>query len=243
MTEERLRYIRSLDSLAPLAGHTPAIEVTSEGRVDVRYKIPAPIDEYGIPRPEIMVERLLGQMATKNYIWTGRFDEHHLATPKADFSVVRTDSEGDIGSAFRGLSCLKIDLPRQMHNFSHVLFELPGRPPVDVMRQAVNEVGQAKQLQLLINEYFPKGSHGTTERIRRLGLLAVSDALDAMTEPQVGMIPPLDDLAQMDTDELRCTVNSILRVRCFSDKTLTHPAVRMVGMHRKRVTRSVSAFA
>lgn len=241
MTEERLRYIRSLDSLAPLAGHTSAIEVTEEGRVEVQYRIPAPTDEYDIPRPEIMVERLLGQMATKNYIWTGRFDEHHLATPKADFSIIRTDAEGDIGSAFRGLSCLKVDLPRQMHNFSHVLFELPGRPPVDVMRQAVKEVGQAKQLQALINEYFPKGAHDVAGRVKQLGLLAIYDALDTMHEPQVGMTPSLEDLSQMELIELQRTVSSILRVRHFSDKTLIHPAIRMAGVHRKKITRSVDA--
>lgn len=238
MTEERLRFIRNLDSLAPLSDHTDAITVNEHGRVEISHRISPPIDEYGIPRPEIMVDRLLGQMATQNYIWTGRFDEHHLATPKADFSIIRTESEGDIGSAFRGLSCLKIDLPRQMHNFSHAIFELPGRPSVDVMRQAVTEVGHAKQLQMVINQYFPEGEKCATERTRMLGLAAIHDVLDHMPLPEVGMVLSPDELAAMDINELRREVSSTLRVRCFADKTLTHPAVRSVGAYRKRITRN-----
>ena len=155
MTGERLRYIRDLDSLAPLSDHTDAIKVNSEGRVEIVFRIPPPNDEFGVPRPEVMIKNLLGVMTTENFVWAGKFDEHHLATPKADFTVVRTENEGDIGSAFRGLSCLKIDLPRQMHNFAHAIFELPGRPSLDVMRQAVTEVGYARQLQGVLTNILP----------------------------------------------------------------------------------------
>lgn len=238
MTGERERYIRNLDSLAVLSDHTDAIGVTEHGRVEIQYKIPAPTDEYGIPRPEIMVQQLLGEMATKNYVWTGRFDEHHLATPKADFTIVRTEAEGNIGSAFRGLSCLKIDLARQMHNFSHALFELPGRPEVDVMRQAVLEVGYAKKLQTTLNQYFPTFAYEQSDREVRIGKLAINDVLSRMDEPQIGMLPPLADLSEMPIEALRKRLSETLRIRSFNDKRLVHPAVRTVSSHKLRVARS-----
>lgn len=243
MSEERLRFIRSLDSLAPLSDHTDAIRVDEMGKVAIGYRLPPPCDEFGIPRPEIMVEALLSAMKTENYIWTGRFDEHHLATPKADFSIVRSEQEGRIGSAFRGLSCLKIDLPRQMHNFAHALFELPGRPTVETMRSAVREVGLAKQLQLSVNEYFPGAYSRESERTRRLGTEVIMKILHEADEPALGMLPPLEDLAEMEVDDLRKTVNSLLRVRRFSDKKLTHPAIRVNSRYRHHIVRKSSAAA
>lgn len=226
MTEERLRYIRSLQSLAPLHEHTDTIGISEEGRVEIRTKLEPPLDEYGIPRPEIMLDKLLATIATANYVWPGQFDEHHLATPKADFTVVRSNSEGDIGSAFRGLSCLKIELPRQMHNFSHALFELPGRPSIDVMRQAVIEVGQARQLQHILNEHLPSYPHTETEQSRRLCISALHGALENMKEPQVNVLPNLESIAAMELDDLRKSVAALLQVRRFSKKHLIHPAIR-----------------
>jgi hypothetical protein len=243
MTSERLRYIRDLDSLAPLSNHTEFLQVNGQGKVEVSDRLPPPTDEYGIPRPEIMIEALLGAMRTENYVWTGRFDEHHLATPRADYSVARTEGEGSIGSAFRGLSCLKIDLPRQMHNFSHVLFELPGRPSLDVMRQAVIEVGYAKQLHVVIDEYFPYGTEKGSDRVRQLGRTAVEDIFDSMTEPEVGMLPNIESLASMEMEDLKRTVNSLMRVRRFSDKRLTHPAVRVSSGYRQPILRRIKTAA
>lgn len=243
MGEERLRFIRNLDSLAPLSDHTDAIHVSDTGRVEVARKLSAPNDDYGIPRPERMVNILLAQMATENYVWSGKFDEHHLATPKADFSVVRSHYEGDIGSAFRGLSCLKIELPRQMHNFSHAIFELPGRPSFDVMRQAVFEVGQAKQLQIILNEYLLEYPDAETERSRQLCVSALHAALERMQDPEVGMMPSLESLACMELDELRRAVNSLIRVRRFSDKKLVHPAIRRDTKYRQHVTRVTKTAA
>lgn len=243
MNAERERYIRNLDSLAPLSDHTDAIHVNTEGRVEIARKLAPPNDEFGIPRPEIMVEQLLSEMATSNYVWSGRFDEHHLATPKADFTVVRTHHEGDIGSAFRGLSCLKVELPRQMHNFSHAIFELPGRPSLDVMRQAVMEIGQAKQLQAIINEHFPDRLHGNGDRASQLCVTALHAALERMQEPQVGMLPELSVLADMELDDLRRSVNALIRIRRFSDKKLVHPAIRGAAKYRHHLTRQLKMAA
>jgi len=238
MSEERVRYIRSLQTLVPLHEHTRAIDVDENGKVLVQTRLAAPVDEFGIPRPEIMVDRLMQLMDTEHYVWPGQFDEHHLATPKADFTIVRSPSDGDIGSAFRGLASLKIELPRQMHNFSHAVFELPGRPSVDVMRQAVLEVGQAKQLQSVMNEHLPSYPHTETEQMRRFCMSAIVRALESMKEPEVGMMPPLETLATQGIDQLRLSISSLLRVRRFSKKHLIHPAIR-----KSQSTRRITAVA
>ena len=226
MNAERSRYIRDLQALAPLSDHTDAIGVDANGKVVVQKKLPPPIDEFGIPRPEIMVRDLLGQMTTENYIWTGKIDLHHLATPKADFSVVRTKGEGAIGSDFRGMACLKIEPPRQMHNFAHHLFELPGRPSVDTMRQAVYEIDQAKLLSSTIDTYMNDSSINDTSKTQALCQVALAAIFEKMQEPQIGILPCIEELHNMELTDLRRTVNSLLRVRRLSKKHLIHPAIR-----------------
>ncbi len=229
MGDERIRYIRSLQTLVPLHEHTDALALTDEGRIEIQTRLPAPSDQYGIPRPEIMVSQLLALMNTENYVWPGQFDEHHLATPKADFTVARSSKEGDIGSAFRGLACLKIDLPRQMHNFAHAVFELPGRPPLDVMHQAVQEVGQAKKLQSVFNEFEVQSYYQDSGRLRQFCISAIQSTLESMKEPELGMLPPIETMARMELTELHLSVRSLLRVRRFSKKHLIHPAIRKRG--------------
>lgn len=230
-----MRYIRSLQTLVPLNEHTDAIGLADDGRIQVLKRLESPVDEYGIPRPDIMVHRLLGVMATQNYVWPGQFDEHHLATPKADFTIIRTNGEGDIGSAFRGLSCLKIELPRQMHNFAHAIFELPGRPSVDTMRQAVFEIGQVKRLQTILNEHLPGYDHTETQQMRKLCMEAIARTIESMQEPEVRMAPSLAELSDMELDDVRICVGSMLRVQRFSKKHLIHPAIRKVQQKQSRI--------
>jgi hypothetical protein len=237
MTTERSLYIRGLSSIIPLAEHTDIVRsfIDADGveRMTVTDKLPAPVDEFGIPRPEIMVERLLGQMATKHFVWSGTYDLHHLATPKADYTVARTRTDGDIGSTFRGLSCLKIELPRQMHNFSHAIFELPKRPSEDVMIQALLEVGQLKQLHTRIGEYIPDERRAIDEDIKLLCLSALRMDMERMKEPAVGMMPNLEVLASLEFDEVQKLIGKSLLVRKFSRKHLVHKAIRRATISRK----------
>lgn len=240
MTEERLRYIRNLHNLAPLHAHTDILDVDQNGKVVLNNKLAAPIDEFGMPRPEIMIGRLLGQMKTANYVWTGDFDEHHLATPKADYTVVRFKDEGDVGSAFRGLSFLKVNLPRQMHNFSHFIFELPRRPSIEVMRQAVYEVGEAKRLKAIIDEHLPLSPHAITRRVNSLCLDALSRKIERMREPELNLLPGREVLSGMNIEEVKKVLAALLKVRRFSKTHLIHPAIRK---HQPSSIDNVSAAA
>ncbi|UTX51674.1 hypothetical protein KI440_01850 [Candidatus Saccharibacteria bacterium TM7i] len=192
-------------------GHAERLEIIN-GRPLVVDKLPAPIDEHGIPRVEIMMPQLLGQMATR-YVWTGRFDLHHMATPKADYNIV----PDNVGKAFRSLSALKLEIPRQMHNFAHELFLNPRRPPADaVMRQAILENEQMRTLNAIMSD------EPDSDKAQML----VWDALMDMVDPRVDIMPSREELADMEFYDLRRTVASLISVRRYADKTLIHPAIR-----------------
>jgi len=242
MTEERLRFLRNLDALAPLSDHTPLIDVNEFGHVVIADKLVAPFDKFGIPRSEIMLSRLLGAMTTKSYVWTGRFDEHHMATPKADYTVIRPENDGDLGSAFRGIASLKIDLPRMMHNAAHAVFELHPHTNPDVMRTALFEVGQMQSLQGILNDHLYE-DRDTTIINEVLCLNAIRRAIEKMEEPEVNMMPPLGELYAMDLSEIRIALSWSLKTRCLADRTIVHPAVRKLPTHRHALSRNVADAA
>lgn len=209
--QQKIDRIRRRESLDGLVGHAERVEYVN-GRAMVVDKLPAPIDEFGIPRVTTMMSGLMGQMATQAYVWTGKYDLHHMATPKADYNVV----PDNLGQAFRSLPVLKVDLPRQMHNLSHELFLTPRTPPSEaVMRQAILENEQLKTLYVLTAESDDEGAY-----------LRVYDALADMVDPRVNIMPSRESLAEMEFADLRRTVASLIRVRRFAHKPLVHPAVR-----------------
>lgn len=210
--QEKIERIRKRDSLEGLVEHAERVEIIN-GRPLVIDKLPAPVDDLGIPRIDIMLQGLLGQMATQAYVWTGKYDLHHMATPKADYNVV----PDNLGQAFRSLPALKLELPRQMHNLSHELFLTPKRPPAEaVMRQAILETEQLRTLyELTKYSEDPSEVH-----------INVYDALSDMVDPRVDIMPSRELLAEMEFSELRNTVASLIRVRRFAPRQLIHPAIR-----------------
>lgn len=229
MTQERLAFIRGRTSLVPLIGHSKLLRPTR--RVDGRDHyvvtdlLPAPVDEYGLPCPSAMMRGILGSMATELYVWTGTIDPHHMAHPKADYTVARTPGEGDIGSAFRGLAMHKIELPRQMHDYAHAIFELQKRPSLDTMRQALTEVGHAQSIARIIGIYSVASTPESEDRQRQECLRRVHDALDLVEQPQLGILPAPEQLADMDIEELKAVVGMILSIRRVGDMRIVHPAV------------------
>ena len=220
LQQAKLHRIRQRGSIHDLIGHAERVELV-EGRAVVRDLLPAPVDEEGIPRAELMVQAILGQMATRAYVWTGRFDLHHMGTPKADYSVI-ADS---IGANFRGMSMMKIELPRQMHNLSHALFKTPKVPALSVMNQALLENEQLKALYAITTDEF----NPDTARQK------VHAALEDMADPKVNIMPSRESLAALSVDELRLAVGSLTRVRRFTNKSLIHPAVRPMPSLRFKV--------
>lgn len=229
MTDERLAFINGRTSLVHLIDHSnmlrPTRRVDGTDHYAVPHLLPAPVDEYGLPCPSEMVKGVLGSMATELYVWTGKIDPHHLLHPKADYTVVRPPNEGDLGSAFRGLARYRIDLPRQMHVYAHAIFELPKRPSLDTMRQALTEVGHAQSLARIIAEYGVASTPESEERQRHKCQARIHDILGTIEEPQLGILPSPDILAGMDIEELRAVVGSILTIRRVGDLRVVHPAV------------------
>lgn len=216
VSEQRLekeQRIQKQTSLKVLVGHVDRLELI-DGRAKVIDKLPAPVDEHGIPRVTIMLRELFGQMATSAYVWTGRFDLHHMATPRADYTAV---SQG-VGAQYRGISQLKVDVPRLMHNLAHELFLTQRHPPhITTMRQALTESEQLGRLARVV------GDDSALECVR---LGRVHALLEDMKEPQVDIMPSKDVLASLPFDDLRCAVQSLTRVRRYDNASLIHPAIR-----------------
>ena len=221
LQQEKINRIKRRGSLQGLVGHAAHVELV-DGRAVVRDKLPAPIDEHGIPRVDIMLRQLLGQMTTKAYVWTGSFDVHHMATPKADYTVV----SDNVGNAFRALPMLKVEVPRQMHALAHALFYVQPRPTSkSVMQHAVLENGQLRTLREIVDAGL---DDATTQ-------LLVHDALDEMVDPRVDIMPSREELAGMELRDLRRTVASLIRVRRYASKPLIHPAIRPRAALRHKV--------
>lgn len=216
----KIEKIKDRTSLALLHGHAELIGL-SNGQVVALDKLPAPVDEFGIPRTEIMLRRLLGQMATGAYVWTGFIDTHHMATPKSDYNVV---ADG-VGSRFRGLAPLKIEMPRQMHDLAHLLFEFYRPPTVGVMSQAILEVDQGVRISKIVSQV-----DSDPDVVQR----QVHDVLSEMRDPEVNMIPSLDKLADMELDDLRRTVGSLISVQSYRSRRLVHPALRPQSSLRQK---------
>lgn len=221
LSREKVDRIRQRESLHHLVEHAERLELVND-KVVVLEKLPAPVDEHGIPRIDIMFDGLLGQMATRAYVWTGAFDLHHMATPKADYTV----AYGGVGSEFRSQTQLKVNLSRLMHKLAHDLFEITRPTSETVMKQAILESQQTKDLFAITGERV----EDPDEMLRR-----AHEALSGMAEPRVDMMPSLDVLADMKLDELRRTVASLVRVRSYDEKKLIHPALRPKSMLRQRV--------
>ena len=217
---EKVDRIFTRDSLMELVEHAKRLELKN-GKVVATDKLPAPVDEYGIPRSDIMLKGLLGQMATRTYVWTGKFDLHHMATPKADYNIL----PGDVGKQFRGLAPLKIRLPRLMHKAAHELFEITQPTSELVMNQAIAEVNQMKE----IYKISTQDAENPDEVIRE-----VHESLSRMREPRVEMMPPLDELASMELNELRRTAKQLTSVQEYNEKKLIHPALRRASAIRRK---------
>lgn len=60
-------------------------------------------------------------------------DVHHLFYPKSEY-------QEPIEKRFRELDENKVRMCRDLHNTEHHVFEIPGKPDLEIMRLAVSEV-------------------------------------------------------------------------------------------------------
>lgn len=93
------------------------------------YAIPTPVDRHGLVDHDALVYQV-SSFVEPDYKWKAPFfDEHHLYWPAASYE------ENDRYRYFRELPVHKIWVPRQFHNFTHLMTVPPEIPSVKVMNQ------------------------------------------------------------------------------------------------------------
>lgn len=97
------------------------------------------------------------QFVDPDYRWQAPFfDEHHLHWQASLYDP--SQHEGDIiPSRFRDLATQKIWVPRQFHNFIHVMTEQPPVPDRDVMRAHIDKVRRLQYMYRLATEAISLG--------------------------------------------------------------------------------------
>lgn len=207
------RFAVSTDRLMfELAPHSDLLDVV-DGRVQAVDLLPMPLNEHGIPDRTAFLHTVLGTVAT-SYEWQGTVDEHHLAYPRRDYLALRQPAQ-HIGASYRGTSSLKIRLPRQLHDYSHLIIDKPPVPEPDVMQAWTLEHTNALRLANCIrpNQPVPAGvawndidAHQHANYLRRIKQLPPS---------QVGVLPDHETLQRYSLDEARLALAAICRVQSY----------------------------
>ena len=117
-----------------------------EFREVIKEKIPTPVDGRGlVVIPDLI--SAINSTITQGYRWPrGRRNEstHHLYYDDVDYPHRR---DGGVNPAlFRELTINKIELPKLMHNWLHLVMEKPPQPKEEVMQYCIEGVRAAQSL-------------------------------------------------------------------------------------------------
>lgn len=217
--------------LLPLVGKTKFLEVDVYGAVRATDKIKTPIDTYGVPNRILLMRKVLGSVAMR-HIWTGDYDLHHVAWPRAAYAESADGPE--LGIDYRNAPSLRITMPRQLHDYIHLVTTETAPPSTDVMRQYSLEHGQVGRL------YDTVKSYKTDEEIEKFGFSeAVSMAarldsyhrkIELMQDGEIGIMPDREYLYNLDILEARRVLRSIARSNGFSNAKQSQRAFFAVEM-------------
>lgn len=223
----RVRHGEKLpSSLYGVAPFSKLVEYSSNKVPYVADKIPTPVDEYGFPKRVELMRNVLNTIEIA-YLWQTGNNTHHVAWRKSDYVDQYMDGELDIGLLYRECESLKVNMPSGLHAYIHAITEPPRVPPVEYMHAYRLEYGNAESLEMTISPDSFQAS--------RLGLLPVEDQdelrlqrfhdkLDAISDPQFGVMPPKEYLANLDIIEARNALACIVKRQGFTNERATKKA-------------------
>ncbi len=137
-----------LDRLPPVE-HAPILDqLGSLGLIKFKelYAIPTPTDESTGIVDHVKLMHEMGKLVSKDYRWQAPFfDEHHLHWYASTYS-------SPLAKRFRNLPIHKLWVPRQFHDFVHVMTLPTTKPDDDVMEASVKAFEQDDQLFQVTNE-------------------------------------------------------------------------------------------
>ncbi len=214
------RYLRDCESPPP---HYPPPELCALlvrdhlGRPSVVDRLPTPLDERGIPDIHTMLARV-AETLDRTYELPHQTNVHHLI-----HSRTRCAADPDL-QAFRDATVLQANMPVQMHNLIHGLYEEPELPPMEDIRQFNREYASMAHAHELGRKAvrYRRISHdimefartlplservGERDRSRRIGQLAtVNEALfwrilDEAPDSRMRVLPRKDELFAVSTGD------------------------------------------
>lgn len=211
--------------------HFPPIEATTllrrttYGTIKSTDKMPLPVNEYGVPDLDAIVEMSLPTI-DRSYLFPEHSNRHHLA------SLARQYHEHPSGSKIPGMyresGSLLARMQVQLHNYWHEIFEDSIAPDMDIMVQGAKEQMQINTLAFIGNTALQL-SRATyigykEEAVRtRFKLRARIDAtqlegvyydfLDSYPEGELGVFPNKEFIASMPFED---------SVRELSKRTMPH---------------------
>lgn len=213
-----------------------------KGTVRPIEKIPTPVDEFGIPDSDAMLEIALGTLSS-DYTPPGISNVHHRIYPRDRYH--NHPSGSIIPKLYRESAANMFRYQQQIHNYFHAIFEDPRETTMDVMHQWVIEQAQADQLfyigQTAIQLSRAKYRDIESDMIRsHLRFHALKDSkqmkaifydfLDSYPDSQLGLMPDRTVLATEDFPEAVRMLGSLAGARSLDARRETHSLLKRVGI-------------
>lgn len=176
-----------------------------KGVVKAVEKLPTPLDEFGMPDPDVMLEIALSTLAS-DYEPPAISNVHHLIYPRERYHNHQSGSQ--IPRLYRESARNMVRYQQQLHNYFHEIFLDPVEASMDVMYQCAQEqsrvdmafyVGQAS-IQLSRDKYHEIKDDDILKSHLRFNALKDSrqmkgifyDLLESYPVSQIGLFPDKD---------------------------------------------------
>lgn len=159
-------------------------------RAHVVKEIEVPYDRFGLIDKQTFIDRVMGSVALE-HLWSNRADVHHLYWP------ARWYKNDDISTEFREAPSLKYAIPRQMHEYTHLVSQPPVIPEFDTMEQYCIEQRDITSLYSTISAKYDRSESQSWHQHRKTCWGKMLDLLDKMNDGEVGLMPPTETLANM----------------------------------------------
>lgn len=192
----------------PQVDQSLLLKIGTNGRVKAIEKMPTPVNEYGIPDADAFIAELSATLDSR-YVPPFEANNHHLVYPR---SLYHAEGQDSIPYQFRETPSLKLRIPVQVHKYAHWVIEPAKMPSMDTMTQVVKEQRQIDQLFSIgrgvigaykwLDSMIEEGQqtyHAAERYIENNEVQArFYDYLAQCEEPQIGLMPNIQELAQMD---------------------------------------------
>lgn len=214
---------------------------TKNGSVKAVEKYETPVDDFGIPLPDQMLEIALSTLAA-DHVFPLRSNRHHHIYPRDRYH--NHPSGSSIPKQFRESAALIYRYPQQLHNYLHELFYDPQETSMDVMYQWVKEQEQINQLFYvgqtaiqLSRAKYPEITDDTVRHHLRLDALRDSkqikgifyDFLDSYPDSQVGLMPDREWLAGEDFPKAVRALGVLAGARSLDARRETQEKLKKIG--------------